>query len=251
MGARPGGGGPRPMVPPPTSATRGQATRAGRQRLGVDDGQLLHRPGQRDVEQPAAALRRRRRRSARRRRRRRTRGPWPRAGASSGDHAAQPAACARAEGDTRRRRGRRPPSSTRVAGAITPTEPQRRGQVGHHARHPVRQLAGRRGDDRGRRPRRAAPTAPAARQGRPPGAGGWRRRGSGGARGSRARAPRSTPVAGEPRWTTASSQLVWAPGAVAWARSPSTVIDRDGHRRATARSSIAERSWASSTTAWP
>jgi hypothetical protein len=49
----------------------------------------------------------------------------------------------------------------------------------------------------------------------------------------------------------ASSHDTWAPAAVAWARSPSTVIDAAGLRRARARSAMAERSWASSTTMWP
>ena len=44
---------------------------------------------------------------------------------------------------------------------------------------------------------------------------------------------------------------IWAAGSVAWARSPSTVMEREGQRRAMARSSMADRSWASSTTAWP
>ena len=49
----------------------------------------------------------------------------------------------------------------------------------------------------------------------------------------------------------ASSHDVCAAALVAWARSPSTVMDRFGERRPTIRNSMADRSWASSTTTCP
>ena len=42
-----------------------------------------------------------------------------------------------------------------------------------------------------------------------------------------------------------------AQGAVAWAMSPTTVIEPDSERRVSIRSCMGERSWTSSTTMWP
>ena len=44
---------------------------------------------------------------------------------------------------------------------------------------------------------------------------------------------------------------VGAHGAVAWAMSPTTVIEPDSERRVSIRSCMGERSWTSSTTMWP
>ena len=42
-----------------------------------------------------------------------------------------------------------------------------------------------------------------------------------------------------------------AHGAVAWAMSPTTVIEPDSERRVSIRNCMGERSWTSSTTMWP
>ena len=41
------------------------------------------------------------------------------------------------------------------------------------------------------------------------------------------------------------------PGPVAWAMSPTTVIEPENDRRAIMRNCMGDRSWASSTTMWP
>jgi hypothetical protein len=48
-----------------------------------------------------------------------------------------------------------------------------------------------------------------------------------------------------------SSQEAWAQAPVAWAMSPTIVIDPFSERRASIRSCIGDRSWASSTMMWP
>ncbi len=48
-----------------------------------------------------------------------------------------------------------------------------------------------------------------------------------------------------------SSQLWWAHAPVAWAMSPTTVIEPLSERRVSMRSCMGERSCASSTTMWP
>ena len=53
------------------------------------------------------------------------------------------------------------------------------------------------------------------------------------------------------RWARTSSQSAWAQAPVAWAMSPTTVIEPLSERRASMRSCMGERSWASSTTMWP
>ncbi len=48
-----------------------------------------------------------------------------------------------------------------------------------------------------------------------------------------------------------SSQFAGAHGPVAWAMSPTTVMEPESDRRASIRSCRGDRSWTSSTTMWP
>ncbi len=59
-----------------------------------------------------------------------------------------------------------------------------------------------------------------------------------------------TSVSGLPRFESSAVQEGAAHGVVPWARSPSTVAAPVEQRRPSARHSIGERSWASSTTTW-
>ncbi|PPS79727.1 hypothetical protein BZZ08_06122 [Streptomyces sp. MH60] len=61
----------------------------------------------------------------------------------------------------------------------------------------------------------------------------------------------TTAASGRPRWARTVRQDRAAHGVVPWARSPRTVSEPKAERRAMARHSIGERSWASSTTMWP
>ena len=53
------------------------------------------------------------------------------------------------------------------------------------------------------------------------------------------------------RCSRISSQFWWAHWPVAWAMSPTIVIEPLSERRVSICSCIGERSWASSTTMWP
>ena len=213
---------------------------------GMHDHQLLHGPGHGDVEEPRTPRAASHEvRPARPRRRRRTRGPSHR---------------------------RRPAPSSPVGRFDEPVE--RAGQRGRGrddrdrlmARRQLRGGAGdslgdgdgdglplvRCGHDAGEGPAWSAPSATAAPPRRWPGAAGWPGRGSGRAPGSRSPARRGARRSGcrPPRRHRPSSAA--RPGAVAWARSPSTVIEGNRlQRRAIIRHAIGDRSCASSTTTWP
>ena len=69
--------------------------------------------------------------------------------------------------------------------------------------------------------------------------------------GSSRSARRCGPVAARGRCSVMSDHERGAHGAVAWAMSPTTVIEPDSERRVSIRSCMGERSCTSSTTMWP
>ena len=143
----------------------------------------------------------------------------------------------------------RPQTSATCASAqITATEPGRsRARRRSRAGHPAAELARGHGHYRQRVRVRAQRHWPGAARGRSRAAAGRRSRESAAARGSPRRA-RGRPRLACPGGRAASGQEVAAHGVVPWAMSPSTVAAPVAHRRPIARTSIGDRSCASSTT---
>ena len=154
----------------------------------MHDGELLHGPGERDVEQAARGARRGTKSAGSTTTTASNSRPLASGGAEDGDRLRQPPA------------GRLPNSTpAEVSAAVTSSSTPRGDDADRRQPRQRRTAAavaarGAGGAAIEGRTASSGPSGRAGRQGRPPGGAGWRRRGSAPGPGSRARAPRSSPA---------------------------------------------------------